>query len=127
MQTHSWADTCSAKVNQGICLCSKESLPTPDDFIRCWVHECQRVFQAPAAEGRLECMMVQTTTDSGRSNQDPGPGIMLQLSSLGGTVDATTETGSRCSWCSQQLAVSLDVEVSRGLLHCNPLRGPARQ
>eukprot|EP00439_Symbiodinium_sp_Y106_P068404 s1229_g11.t1 len=34
-----------AKVNQGICLCSKESLPTPDDFIRCWVHECQRVFQ----------------------------------------------------------------------------------
>ncbi|CAK9070714.1 unnamed protein product, partial [Durusdinium trenchii] len=34
-----------AKVNQGICLCSKESLPTGDDFIKCWVHECQRVFQ----------------------------------------------------------------------------------
>ena len=35
-----------AEVNQGICLCSKESLPTGDDFIKCWVHECQRVFQA---------------------------------------------------------------------------------
>ena len=73
MQTHSWADTCSAKVNQGICLCSKESLPTPDDFIRCWVHECQRVFQAPAAEGRLECMMVQTTGIQEGQTKTPDP------------------------------------------------------
>eukprot|EP00434_Breviolum_minutum_P002108 symbB.v1.2.001863.t2/scaffold77.1/size347087/34 len=34
-----------AKVNQGICLCSKDSLPGADDFIKCWAHECQRVFQ----------------------------------------------------------------------------------
>lgn len=35
------------QVNQGICLCSKQSLPTADDFIKCWAHECQRVFQEP--------------------------------------------------------------------------------
>ena len=50
--------TACAEVNQGICLCSKESLPTPDDFIRCWVHECQRVFQAPRAEGRLITIII---------------------------------------------------------------------
>mmetsp|Transcript_10385 Transcript_10385/g.18281 ORF Transcript_10385/g.18281 Transcript_10385/m.18281 type:complete len:2113 (+) Transcript_10385:3522-9860(+) len=34
-----------SKVHQGICLCSKHSLPGPDDLMKCWAHECQRVFQ----------------------------------------------------------------------------------
>jgi dynein heavy chain len=33
-----------SKVNQGICLCSKASLPAADDLVKCWAHECQRVF-----------------------------------------------------------------------------------
>jgi len=34
-----------SKVHQGICLCSKHSLPSADDLVKCWAHECQRVFQ----------------------------------------------------------------------------------
>eukprot|EP00931_Biecheleriopsis_adriatica_P034701 TRINITY_DN20021_c0_g4_i1.p1 TRINITY_DN20021_c0_g4~~TRINITY_DN20021_c0_g4_i1.p1 ORF type:complete len:4150 (-),score=1074.99 TRINITY_DN20021_c0_g4_i1:152-12580(-) len=34
-----------AKVNQGICLCTKNSLPAAEDLIKCWAHECQRVFK----------------------------------------------------------------------------------
>lgn len=34
-----------SKVHQGLCLCSKHSLPAADDLIKCWAHECQRVFQ----------------------------------------------------------------------------------
>eukprot|EP00746_Dinoflagellata_sp_MGD_P145028 gnl/MRDRNA2_/MRDRNA2_77702_c0_seq2.p1 gnl/MRDRNA2_/MRDRNA2_77702_c0~~gnl/MRDRNA2_/MRDRNA2_77702_c0_seq2.p1 ORF type:complete len:2303 (+),score=541.45 gnl/MRDRNA2_/MRDRNA2_77702_c0_seq2:266-6910(+) len=34
-----------SKVFQGICLCSKASLAGPDDLIKCWAHECQRVFE----------------------------------------------------------------------------------
>lgn len=33
-----------AKVHQGICLCSKQSLPGADDLIKCWGHEAMRVF-----------------------------------------------------------------------------------
>ena len=33
------------KVFQGICLCTKESLPSADDLAKCWAHEVQRVFQ----------------------------------------------------------------------------------
>jgi len=34
-----------SKMHQGICLCGKSSLPGPDDLVKCWAHECQRVFQ----------------------------------------------------------------------------------
>ncbi|CAE8617019.1 unnamed protein product [Polarella glacialis] len=34
-----------SKVHQGICLCTRESLFSPDDIVKCWAHECQRVFQ----------------------------------------------------------------------------------
>jgi len=34
-----------SKVHQGICLCSNNSLAAADDLVKCWAHECQRVFQ----------------------------------------------------------------------------------
>ncbi|CAL1134249.1 unnamed protein product [Cladocopium goreaui] len=34
-----------SKVFQGICQCSRESLPKVDDLAKCWLHECERVFK----------------------------------------------------------------------------------
>jgi dynein heavy chain len=34
-----------SKVFQGVCVCSRESLPKIDDLVRCWVHESERVFR----------------------------------------------------------------------------------
>ncbi|KAF4737628.1 hypothetical protein FOZ63_016332, partial [Perkinsus olseni] len=34
-----------SKVFQGICQCTRESLPKVDDLAKCWMHECQRVFE----------------------------------------------------------------------------------
>eukprot|EP00931_Biecheleriopsis_adriatica_P052316 TRINITY_DN3041_c0_g1_i3.p1 TRINITY_DN3041_c0_g1~~TRINITY_DN3041_c0_g1_i3.p1 ORF type:complete len:5045 (+),score=1273.98 TRINITY_DN3041_c0_g1_i3:2025-15137(+) len=34
-----------SKVFQGICQCSRESLPKVDDLAKCWMHECERVFK----------------------------------------------------------------------------------
>eukprot|EP00929_Paragymnodinium_shiwhaense_P038462 TRINITY_DN20312_c0_g2_i4.p1 TRINITY_DN20312_c0_g2~~TRINITY_DN20312_c0_g2_i4.p1 ORF type:complete len:4213 (-),score=1296.02 TRINITY_DN20312_c0_g2_i4:279-12917(-) len=34
-----------SKVNQGLCLCTKNSLANDLDLMKCWAHECQRVFQ----------------------------------------------------------------------------------
>jgi dynein heavy chain len=34
-----------SKVFQGICQCSRESLPKADDLTKVWVHECERVFK----------------------------------------------------------------------------------
>ncbi|CAJ1418817.1 unnamed protein product [Effrenium voratum] len=48
-----------AKVNQGLCLCSKESLPGADDFLKCWVHECQRVFQDRLVNGEDNAWFVK--------------------------------------------------------------------
>eukprot|EP00930_Biecheleria_cincta_P008307 TRINITY_DN10972_c0_g1_i1.p1 TRINITY_DN10972_c0_g1~~TRINITY_DN10972_c0_g1_i1.p1 ORF type:complete len:3080 (-),score=708.03 TRINITY_DN10972_c0_g1_i1:231-8642(-) len=34
-----------SKVFQGICQCTRESLPKVDDLAKCWMHECERVFK----------------------------------------------------------------------------------
>merc|ERR1719450_1487791 len=34
-----------SKVFQGICQCTRESLPKIDDLAKCWYHECERVFK----------------------------------------------------------------------------------
>ena len=34
-----------SKVFQGICVCTRESIPKIDDLVRCWMHECERVFK----------------------------------------------------------------------------------
>merc|ERR1719482_580737 len=34
-----------SKVFQGICICTRESLPKIDDLVRCWMHENERVFK----------------------------------------------------------------------------------
>jgi len=34
-----------SKVFQGICQCTRESLPKVDDLCRVWMHECERVFK----------------------------------------------------------------------------------
>merc|ERR1719506_302839 len=34
-----------SKVFQGMCVCTRESLPKIDDLVRCWVHENERVFK----------------------------------------------------------------------------------
>jgi len=34
-----------AKVFQGICQCTRESLPKVDDLVKVWAHECERVFK----------------------------------------------------------------------------------
>merc|ERR1719487_1669901 len=34
-----------AKVFQGICQCTRESLPKLDDLCKVWLHECERVFK----------------------------------------------------------------------------------
>jgi dynein heavy chain, axonemal len=33
-----------SKVFQGICQCTRESLPKAEDLMKCWMHECMRVF-----------------------------------------------------------------------------------
>ncbi|CAE8637770.1 unnamed protein product [Polarella glacialis] len=34
-----------SKVFQGLCQCTRESLPKVDDLVKCWLHECERVFK----------------------------------------------------------------------------------
>merc|ERR1712135_106749 len=34
-----------SKVFQGICQCTRESLPKVEDLCKVWVHECERVFK----------------------------------------------------------------------------------
>jgi dynein heavy chain len=34
-----------SKVFQGICQCTRESLPKVEDLIKCWMHECDRIFK----------------------------------------------------------------------------------
>jgi len=34
-----------SKVFQGICQCGRESLPKVDDLLKCWMHECERIFK----------------------------------------------------------------------------------
>mmetsp|Transcript_23863 Transcript_23863/g.43710 ORF Transcript_23863/g.43710 Transcript_23863/m.43710 type:complete len:2143 (+) Transcript_23863:3-6431(+) len=34
-----------SKVFQGICQCTRESLPKVDDLVKCWMHECERIFK----------------------------------------------------------------------------------
>jgi dynein heavy chain len=34
-----------SKVFQGICQCTRESLPKVEDLIKCWMHECERIFK----------------------------------------------------------------------------------
>merc|ERR1719460_525319 len=34
-----------SKVFQGICQCSRESLPKTDDLVKVWMHECERIFK----------------------------------------------------------------------------------
>ncbi len=34
-----------SKIFQGLTLCSKSSLPDLDSLVRCWAHECQRIFE----------------------------------------------------------------------------------
>eukprot|EP00820_Chromera_velia_P013184 Cvel_23772.t1-p1 / transcript=Cvel_23772.t1 / gene=Cvel_23772 / organism=Chromera_velia_CCMP2878 / gene_product=Dynein heavy chain 7, axonemal, putative / transcript_product=Dynein heavy chain 7, axonemal, putative / location=Cvel_scaffold2493:30-23749(-) / protein_length=3778 / sequence_SO=supercontig / SO=protein_coding / is_pseudo=false len=33
-----------ARVVQGVCMCTPDSLQSQDDMVKCWVHECSRVF-----------------------------------------------------------------------------------
>jgi len=34
-----------SKVFQGICQCTRESLPKVDDLVKCWFHEAERIFK----------------------------------------------------------------------------------
>eukprot|EP00928_Gymnodinium_smaydae_P017340 TRINITY_DN16627_c1_g2_i1.p1 TRINITY_DN16627_c1_g2~~TRINITY_DN16627_c1_g2_i1.p1 ORF type:complete len:2315 (-),score=450.26 TRINITY_DN16627_c1_g2_i1:520-6690(-) len=55
-----------SKVQQGICLCSKQSLASAEDLMKCWAHECQRVFQdrlINAADQRWFTELLHTTME----------------------------------------------------------------